>query len=226
MKNSVFTIACLLLFAGTSVFAQSQKELIKEHKEMNKQSASELNAKSTKTALRDAKKLTKEGWMTTPGALPLDKQLDRAYKMQYEFDDNQYPKYIMAEAFSVGESYDAAKMQALELAKQNLAGQIQTQMTELVDNTVSNQQLKKDEAASIVKTITTSKNLISQNLGRVIPVVEAYMETRQSYRVLVRIAYNSDMAKQAAVKVVRDELEKEGQDLHEQLDAVMGLKNN
>ena len=41
--------------------------------------------------------------------------------------------------------------------------------------------------------------------------------------VLVRIAYNGEMAKEAVKKVVRDELEKKGEDLHEQLDKILGF---
>jgi flagellar biosynthesis/type III secretory pathway protein FliH len=40
---------------------------------------------------------------------------------------------------------------------------------------------------------------------------------------MVRIAYNGDMAKQAAKKVIRQELEKKGENLHEQLDKVLGF---
>ena len=47
---------------------------------------------------------------------------------------------------SIGGNYDAAKMQALELAKQNLAGQIQTEITALIENTVANKQLSAEEA--------------------------------------------------------------------------------
>lgn len=224
MKKSIFAIIAVMAFAMNNVYAQSQKEIAKERKEVNKLSTSELNAKASKAARTDAKKLTKQGWQTTPGALPLDKQLDRAFKMQYEYDENQYPKYIMAEAMSVGGNYDAAKMQALELAKQNLAGQIQTEVTSLIENTVANQQMEAGKAASITKTIAASKNLISQSLGRVIPVTEVYRDSKQNKEVLVRIAYNSEMAKQAALKVVKQELEKKGEDLHNQLDKVLGMK--
>ena len=40
---------------------------------------------------------------------------------------------------------------------------------------------------------------------------------------MVRIAYNGEMAKQAAKKAMREELEKKGQNLHEQLDKVLGF---
>jgi len=223
-RNFIIAVALLLTCGLASLQAQSQASITKERKLVDKLSTSELKEKSTKVARTEAKKLTKQGWQVTPGALPIEKQLDRAYKMQYEFDDNQYPKYIMAEAMSVGENYDAAKMQALELAKQNLAGQIQTEITALIENTVANQQMEAGKAASITKTIAASKNLISQSLGRVLPVTEVYRSSKQNKEVLVRIAYNSEMAKQAAIKVIKQELEKKGEDLHEQLDKVMGIQ--
>ena len=113
---------------ATSSFAQLTKEQLKERKEIQKTSKLSLNEKVTKTARKEAKKLKSEGWTNAPGALPLDKQLDKSYLMQMEYDEDMFPKYLLGEAMSIGENYDAAKMQALELAKQNLAGQIQTEV--------------------------------------------------------------------------------------------------
>ena len=107
---------------------------------------------------------------------------------------------------SVGQNYDAAKMQALELAKQNLAGQIQTEVTALIENTVSNKQLEPNEAASIVQSVSAGKSLISQSIGRVITIVEVYRTLpNKNKEVLVKIAYNSAMAK-AAAKSGRDDI--------------------
>ncbi len=219
-------VAMAIIMATGSVFAdvKEQKELNKERREIAKLSKQELKEKSTKAARKEAKKLQKEGWVVAPGALPLDKQLDKSYLMQYEYDENMYPKYIMAEAMSISENYDAGKNQALELAKQNLAGQIQTEITALVENTVANEQMSAEQAASITRTVSASKNLISQSIGRVIPVVECYrVKSNKNKEVLVRIAYNSQMAMEAAKKVVKQELEKKGEDLHEQLDKIMGF---
>lgn len=84
-------------------------------------SKKELNEKASKAARKEAKKLEKEGWLSAPGALPIEKQLDKSYTMQYEYDYEGYPKFIMAEGMSTAGNYDAAKMQALELG---LMGQI------------------------------------------------------------------------------------------------------
>lgn len=223
MKKILF-IMSLCLLAGTSMsYAQLSKEQLQERKEIKKLSKAELNEKATKTARKDAKKLQKEGWQTVPGALPIEKQLDKSYLMQMEYDEDMFPKYIMAEAMSIGENYDAAKMQAIELAKQNLAGQIQTEVTALIENTVANKQLEAEEAASVVQTISAAKNLISQSIGRTIPVMEVYRtKPNKNKEVLVRLAYSQEMAKAAAKKAVRQELEQKGEELHNKLDKLLG----
>lgn len=222
MKKFVLFIALSVVTSGIS-FAQSAKELAKERKELVKASKAELNEKATKAARKEAKQLKKEGWTTAPGALPLERQLDRSYLMQYEFDEDMFPKYIMGEAMSIGSNYDAAKMQALELAKQNLAGQIQTEVTALIENTVTNEQLEEEQAQSITRSVMASKNLISQSIGRTITVMEVYRTlSNKNKEVLVRIAYNSEMAKKAALKAVKEDLEKKGDELHNQLDELLG----
>lgn len=203
--------------------AQSFEEAQKERAALRKASKAELNEKATKAARQEAKKLTKAGWLTAPGALPIDRQLDRSYLMQYQFDEDQYPKFIMAEAMSIGENYDGAKMQALELAKQNLAGQIQTEVTTLVESTVANGQLTAEEAATVTKSVAASKSLFSQRLGRVIPVVEVYRTLKNKNKeVLVRIAYNMATARAMVKQAVREDLERQGDNLHKDLDSKLG----
>lgn len=219
-------LACLLA-APSSAFAQSDEAmaLLKQREELRKASKSELNEKATKTARKEAKKLEKEGWKTAPGALPLEKQMDKSYLMQMQYDDNMYPKYIMSEGMSTGENYDAAKMQALELAKQNLSSQIQTEITALIENSVATSQLAAEEAASVTKSISAGKSLITQSLGRTITVVECYRTLpNKNKEVLLRIAYNGEMAKAVAKKAIRENLEGDANALQGKLDNVLGTK--
>lgn len=220
-KMFVCTFAILCLSANMT--AQTTKDVRKERQEMRKASKSELNEKASKDARKEAKKLTKEGWVTVLGALPLEKQLDKSYMMQTEYDEDMYPKYLMGEAMSIGENYDAAKMQALELAKQNLAGLIQTEVTALVENSVANKQLGAEEAASLTQSIMGAKNLISQSIGRTIIVMECYrVKSNKNKEVLVRIAYNGAMAKAAAKRAVQDELKDKSEEIHKKLDKILG----
>ena len=212
-KIIIFMSALALLAAPLSMNADN-----------NKAAKKQLDVKASKTARNEAKRLKKEGWKPAPGALPIEKQLDNSFLKQQEEDELGYPKFLMGEAMSIGENYDAAKMQALELSKQNLAGQIQTEVTALIENTVANKQLAKEEAVSITESVIASKNLISQKIGKTIVVTELYRElSNKNKEVLVRVAYNVQMAKEAARQAIREDLEQKGLDLHQQLDKALGF---
>ena len=220
----LFSLLTCMTLCGMTANAQDAKEIMKERQTIQKMAKKELSAKVDKETKKEAKRLAKEGWLVSPGALPLEKQLQRSYEMQMEFDEYLFPKYIMASAQSIAENHDAAKTAATSLAITNLAGQIQTEVSALIDNTVGNKQLSAEEAASITETVMTSKNLISQSIGRTIVVTELHRVLPNKNReVLVRIAYNGEMAKKAAQQAVRDELEKKGDKLAEQLDKLLGF---
>ncbi|MBQ7697506.1 MAG: hypothetical protein IJT35_02870 [Paludibacteraceae bacterium] len=221
MVAMALIVACGFTFADNT---NGQKERMKERQEIRKLAKKELHAKVDKSVKKEAKRLAKEGWEAKPGALPLEKQLERSYLMQMEYDDNNYPKYIMGEASSIGENYDAAKTAATSLAITNLAGQIQTEVSALIENQVGNKQLGPEEAASLAETVMASKNLISQSIGRVVPVTEVYRRVKNNnFEVLVRIAYNGEMAKEATKKALREELMQKGSNLQNQLDKALGF---
>ena len=83
--------------------------------------------------------------------------------------------------------------------------------------------MEAEQAASITRSVLASKNLISQSIGRTIPIIELYRTlSNKNKEVLVRIAYNSDMAKKAAKKAIKEDLEKKGDELHNKLDELLG----
>lgn len=223
MEKIYLLLLIYFLITPLSGYSQDYDQIRKERRELMNISRDELNKKSTKASRKEAKKLKKENWDVAPGALPLEKQLDRSYLMQMQFDEDGFPKFLMGEAMSIGGNYDAARMQAVELAKQNLAGQIQTEITALVENSVANEQLSEEEANTVTKTLIASKNLISQRIGRTILVVECYRTlSNKNKEVLIRMAYNSKMAKQAAKRTLEEQLGEELDNLHNKLDKAMG----
>lgn len=223
MKKVLF-LAMAMLVACSASFAQDAKEIMKERQAVAKLAKKELAAKVSKEVKKEAKRLKKEGWLITPGSLPLEKQLERTYAMEFEYDETLFPKYIMANAQSIGQNYDAAKTAATSLAITNLAGQIQTEVTALIENTVANEQLAAEDAVSITETVMASKNLISQSIGRVITVLECYrILDNKNREVLVRIAYNGEMAKLAAKNAVKEKLANKSEKLHQQLDKALGF---
>lgn len=211
------------IMCGMTVCAQSYEDIRQEREIIRKMSKSELNEKASKSAKKEAKKLVKEGWLAAPGALPIEKQLDRSYMMQMEYDEDMFPKYIMGEAMSVSNNYDAAKIQTTTLAKQNIAEKIQSEVAALITSEGANEQISEDEINSFVKTVYASKQLISQNIGRVIDVIEIYrIVPGKKKEVRIMIAYNSDMAKRAAKKTIIENLKDESATLKDSLDKLLG----
>ena len=140
---------------------------------------------------------------------------------QYETNDKGEQKFIMATGNSVAETQTAAKLQATETAKLELAGQISTQVAALIENSIANQQLNNEEAASVTKTVAASKNLIAQEIGRVLPVVEMYKKIGTNVEANVRLAYNMETAFEVAKNVIRKNLEEETKIAHEKLEKLM-----
>ena len=192
--KKILICAIALFCLTTSTTAQTAKEVQKQRKEIYKMSKEELNQKATKDARKAAKEYKKEGWKAAPGALPLEKQLDRLYLLVVAKNDE---------------------------AQLNLAGQLQSEVTALVENSVGNQQMSREEAASITQTIMESKALFSQNLGRVVPVLECYREKdNKNKEVRVVISYNTEMATEMAKRLIRQELEKKGEQLRSKFDQI------
>lgn len=225
MKKVMFIGAMLFcgMMAFNSLNAQSKdeiKKIRKERNEISKMTRDELDEKASKAAREEARNLEKDGWKAAPGALPIEKQLDRSYNMQYEFDENLMPKYLMGQAMSVGSAYDAAKMQAMTLAKQQLAGQIATEVTALVENKVENNQLSDEDAKSLISAVSTGQQLISQKIGRVVPVMEIYRDKGKNKEVSVQVAYRTDLIVNAAKEVMISELSKTVDDAKEKVNAL------
>lgn len=176
-----------------------------------------------KSAESEAKRLEKEGYYVPPGAVPLAMGLAESYKYQVQKDDNGYPKYITGEAAAIGGTKIAAKNQAMEAAKLELAGKIESNIAALTEQSIANEQLTQEEATSITETVTAAKNIISQKLGRIIVLFEAYKDMGRNVESLVRIAYNQEMALEVTKEAIRDDLRKKSEDLHDKLDNLLNL---
>lgn len=193
-------------------YAQSEKEMKKG-----------LTSKSIKEARKEAKKLAKEGFHVARGAMPLDKQIEDAWMKQLQKDDLGLPKYMVESGNSVAESQTAAKIQATETAKLALAGAICTNIAALIENNIANQQLNNEEATSVTKTVAASKNLVAQELGRTLLLVEIYRSVGKNTESNIRLAYDYKTAQEIAKKVIRQKLEDETKLMQDKLDKIMDL---
>lgn len=179
----------------------------KELAEVMKQSKKQLKKRSTKTARQEAKQFKKEGWKTAPGTIPMEKQLDKSYAIQQQYNGNFQSIYLMGQAMSIARTYDAARLQALELAKLELASMIESTISTETENAITNRQLSSEEAESIVEMVQKTKSQVLQRLGQVIMVMELYRDVDKGKEVLVRIAYDTNKSKKEAIEEIRRQLD-------------------
>ena len=198
--TSLLSLLCIFVFPNSSYSQYKAKRLKKE-----------------------IKSFTKQGYSSAPDALPMEKQIEKSWMRQYEKDRDGHPLYIVASGISIGKTQSAAKLQATELAKQELAGTISANVAALIKNMVSNDQCSEEEANTLTKTLFNSKNVIARDLGRVLPLFEIYKKQGNNTKAVVRIAYNAKIANDVAKKTLRKELEKETEMTRKRLDKLMNF---
>lgn len=213
MKQVSITLICLLLIMLLINPVSAQIS--------NKEMRSTLKFKPVKEVRREAKDYEKNGYYVAVGAPSIERQLTNALLKEQELDETGFPKFIVATGRSVGESQIAAKLQATETAKLELAGTLASNIAALIENNIANAQLNQEDAASVTKIAAASKNIIAQEIGRIITLVEMYKDIDKNIEANVRIAYNSEMAKEAAKKVIRKELEDKTNLLQDKLEKLM-----
>ena len=207
MKKVFYVFVLFALTISLNTSAQINKNACEQRSEMMK-----LNKK-----LQELK-------VSKASALLLEQQYERAAIYMNSFEDDLVtPKFVHGEGLSVGAVYDGAMMQARELARLNLIGSIETDIAQVVENSVSNNQLSSNEAASVVKTLSCSKSIISKKLGQTIPAIERYRKLPNgNYEVYVQTFYSMDKARELSKETLRNELENETEGLGEKVCDIMG----
>ena len=212
--HTLLSVILMAIFiAGAGTVAQADKT--------DRQLKRSIKKKAVKQARQEARRFKRKKWYVAPGALPMDKQIEKSWGLQYMEDENGYPLYIVATGNSVAETQSAAKLQATELAKLELAGLVQSNIAALIENSIANNQLNNEDAASVTKTVAASKNVIAQEIGRVITMFEIYKKIDKNIESSVRIGYNTALAMESAKKTIRRKLEEETEILHDKLDKLL-----
>ena len=180
--------------------------------------------KVEKDAKKQAKVLVKEGWKVAPGHPSIEMQQLKAAKINNTMDDNFNSKFVEGSAQAVAPTYDAAKFQAMELAKIDIAGKISSELAGIAKTNLGNQQINPEQAENIVKTIGAYKNFVAEKLVNIISCIDMYkVDKSGQYTVSIGIFYNKEEAIKASMKEVRDQMMKESEELADELDALLSL---
>ena len=177
--------------------------------------AQELSKANQKLLKKQVKEFKSDGWKTNPGQLPLETQLANSFKTQSEVDAMGYDVWIVGEGRSIGTIYDAARTQALTVAKGEIAQKLRTDMTSTIEQDLANEQLGGDDAESLAKTIVAQQGRsIDQTLSRPKTLMECFRKLPNgNTEVLIRCAISADtvskLAKAAIQQARRDNLLKD-----------------
>jgi hypothetical protein len=172
---SALFLFCLIMPAQGHAQLKTRKELNKERKDLR----DKVKDKALKKARQAAEDLEKEeGWRTFPGDVPMDKMLEQSWMNQYEMrqnpDGTESNAYIWATGNGVAQTKSAAQMQAIELAKVELAGQLKTYVAAITTSNIGNAQLSGVTAETEQNIIQSAKNITSATLTQIKPLVLLY----------------------------------------------------
>ncbi|MBN2614325.1 MAG: hypothetical protein JXR71_01410 [Bacteroidales bacterium] len=181
----------------------------------------EMKTKAVKQARKEAKKIAKDGFRVSPGQLPMDKQIENVWTKRYETDNEGRPAFYIADAKAVGETHSAAKMQAYEIAKINLANQIGTEVAGLIETKLGNTQLNATDAASVTESVATFKSLAGSKMGRTLTLFEASRNIGKNTEVMVTLGYSYKTAMEVAKSMLRKDMKEKAKLNSEQLDKIL-----
>jgi len=211
MKKITSIMFCALFTASLAFSQTTDKEIKKE-----------LKDKASAEAKKEAKSLSKQGWKTMPGELPMEKMIENAWMKQVAEDEEGNPKYIKADGNAVAESKTVAEAQALEFSKLQLAGMIETKVASIVNGNLANQQLSTEDAASVTELVQSSKNVIAQELGYIDPAFKLYRDLKdQKIEVQMRIFYETKQSMAVAKKAIRRDLKDKLKKTDEEVDQLL-----
>ena len=244
MKKALIIFSALFLFlilVPTEGFAQlkTRKELNKERKDLR----DKVKDKALKKARQAAADLEKEeGWRVFPGDVPLDKMLEQSWMNQYEMrqnpDGTESNAYIWATGNGVAQTKSAAQMQAIELAKVELAGQLKTYVAALTTSNIANAQISGVDAETEQSIVQSAKSITSATLTQIKPLVLLYRtkipkkELKKNNRqqlapgvveVQVMLFYDLYQADFQSRDAIKEELKEKLKDNEEELKKLMEL---
>ena len=222
MKFLTVILAVLLLTASCGTGNKANQGL-KDAQHRAALIKKEIRAQATKDARNEAKKLRKEDYKVFVGALPLDKQLDEAWIKTHDHDENLFPEYVVVSRRVTSGNTSAAQMQALHLAQVELAQLMSTNIAALVEASVANKEITQQEASAINNAIQASKGLTIMELGQTFKVLEIYRDLPNgNVEVMLRVAYSTRMAAEAARRAIQAKLEDSAEITHQKLESLLG----
>lgn len=181
MKKVIFIMVAMFLLLGVAETTVVNAQVLsrKEIKKRKKEQMSKVKGKAIKKARKAAAAYEKEdGWQVNVGGLPIEKMLESSWMKQYEMrvdeDMNETNAYVWATGNGVARTKSAATMQAMEFAKVELAGKVQSSVAALTTSNIANAQLDNVSAETEMSIVQSAKTMTSAKLNNLKSVVNIF----------------------------------------------------
>ncbi len=224
MKKILLTLAVVFM-ATVSGHAQSAAELAKQQRELNKINMELLNSKPSKSAKKQAKKMTKEGWIVPSGMKDLAGQLTQGQLMGEELMTNEagqiMKRYILHTATTVSGSESTAYSAARSVCQQEVAAMLETKIIAAFKGKADNAETSAITATTVDKFNQRARGISEATLTMMIPIVHTYrVLPNKNFQTQVQLAYDKKEMHVQLKRQLAKELEAEGDELEELVDEI------
>lgn len=165
--------------------------------------------KVSKLAKKESKKLIKDGWESNRGSeIELQLDTDEYFKARYKKKDGKSVNLIGFGTFksdSKGQAYQYAR----DLAKQDIAGQIETEIRAVTEIDQVNDDVAKSLNDALITTTALVKQKISGDPVRSIVKTTNLGGNNYEYELQVLFAYDYNTAAELHLQLMRNELNRE-----------------
>lgn len=227
MKKTIILLVSVMMTMVS--FAQSAKELAKEQAELRAINMKILKAKPTKEAKKQAKQLTKEGWGVPVGEKSIERQITESQIYGEELMTDEMggvtKRFMMQTAVQTAGTYNAGYAAARANAQVELAALLKTEIVAAMQAKLDNAQSSTISTITVDKFNQRSKSIVDETLTNAIPTVVIYRRLQNNnFEVQVRLAFDKKELAARLKRNMRQELEKEGDELEPIVDYILSNK--
>ena len=145
--------------------------------------------KPSKSAEKEAKALTRDGWEPVSGYPSIACQLDSFYKAGIAVSGDGVPLYVTGKAVCSGIHFQEAFTMAKNMAVADLAGNIKTNVISLTDYSNESASISDSDRETTENITVSSRSEITKSLGIQKPVVAITRTLDDKTEVRVAVVY-------------------------------------
>lgn len=223
--KKIFLVLCLFAFAATN-YAQSAMELAKEQKKQNEFYTKLLNEKPNKDAQKEAKRLTKEGWVIPAGKRSIANQIHEVqlYSLEVMSDDNGIvtKRYIPHTAIVTAGTFNGGVITAKNVAQLEVASSIKTQVASAMQTKIDNAQETTLTAKTMERFNLRAKSIVDESLTDAATPLTIYRRLENGdCEVQVTIVYDKKVLNANMKKKILLEMAAAGDELNGIVDQIL-----